>query len=61
MNSLVVLDSADLKFILRYVYISFCVNFWDWKNQLLPWAILGVLSSWSRKCKANADIFGEKK
>ena len=49
MNSLVVFDSANLIFILRYVYISFCVNFLDWKNQLLPWAILRVTFSWSKK------------
>ena len=55
MYFLVVLASADLIFILRYIYISFCVNFQGWKNQLLTRA------NWRLKeFKANADTFVEK-
>ena len=51
-NSLVVLGLVNLIFILRYVYSSFCVNFWDWKNQLLPRSTWRVLFNWIKNlCK----------
>ena len=46
MNFLVVLTSADLIFISRYV----CINFLHRKNQLLPLAILRAILSLSQKC-----------
>ena len=62
MSSLVELFSVDLIFILKYIYINFCVTFLYCKKQSFLLAILGVILSWSRKyILANVDTFDEKK
>ena len=60
----VMLASADLIFISRYIYINFCINLLYRENQFLlcktQCYFMSDFKLIKKACKANVDIFDEK-